>query len=42
MIMSRNQNSGQNRNLLIANTSFENVAEVKYFGNNSNESKLHS
>jgi hypothetical protein len=32
MIMSRHQNSGQNRNMRIANELFENVAKVKYLG----------
>jgi hypothetical protein len=32
MIMSRHPNSGQNRNIRIANESFENVATFKYLG----------
>jgi len=32
MIMSRHPNSGQNRNVRIANESFENVAKFRYFG----------
>jgi hypothetical protein len=32
MIMSRHPNSGQNQNIRIANESFENVAQFKYFG----------
>jgi hypothetical protein len=38
----RHQNVGRNHNLLTDNKSFENVAKVQAFGNNSNESKLHS
>jgi hypothetical protein len=30
MIMSRHPNSGQNKNIRIANDSFENVAKFKY------------
>jgi hypothetical protein len=30
--MSQHQNAGQNHNLLIANTSFENATECKYLG----------
>jgi len=32
MVVSRRQNAGQNRNLLIANKYFENVEQFKYFG----------
>jgi retron-type reverse transcriptase len=32
MVMSRHQNSGQNKNIRIANESFENVATFKYLG----------
>jgi len=31
VIVSRYQNAGQNCNLLIANKSFKNIAEFKYF-----------
>jgi hypothetical protein len=30
MLLSRHQNAGQNRNMKIANRSFENVAQFKY------------
>jgi hypothetical protein len=30
--MSRHQNAGQNQNINVTNTSFENVAQFKYFG----------
>jgi hypothetical protein len=32
MLLSRHRNAGQNRNTKIANRSFENVAQLKYFG----------
>jgi len=32
MIMSRNHNSAQNKNIRIANELFENVAKFKYLG----------
>jgi len=41
MVMSRFQNTGQNRNLVIVNKSFE-MWQVLVFGNKGNESKLHS
>jgi hypothetical protein len=32
MLLSRHQNAGQNRDIKIANRSFENVAQFKYLG----------
>jgi hypothetical protein len=32
MLLSRHQNAGQNQDIKIANRSFENVAQFKYFG----------
>jgi hypothetical protein len=32
MLMSRHQNAGQNRNIKVANRSFENVAQFIYLG----------
>jgi hypothetical protein len=32
MLLSRNQNVGQNRDIKIANRSFENVSQFKYLG----------
>jgi hypothetical protein len=32
MLLSCNQNGGQNHNIKIANRSFENVAQLKYLG----------
>jgi hypothetical protein len=42
MVMSRDQNAGQNGNIQIGNESFETVEKFKIFGNNPNESKFHS
>jgi hypothetical protein len=32
MLLSSHQNVGQNRNIKIANRSFENVSQFRYFG----------
>jgi hypothetical protein len=32
MLLSRHQNAGQNRDIKIANRSFENVSQFKYLG----------
>jgi hypothetical protein len=32
MLLSRHQNAGQNRDIKIANGSFENVSQFKYLG----------
>jgi hypothetical protein len=32
MLLSRHQNAGQNRDIKIANRTFENVSQFKYFG----------
>jgi hypothetical protein len=42
MVMSRDQNAGQNHNIKTDNKSFERVEQFKYFGNNANKSKFHS
>jgi hypothetical protein len=42
MVMSRDQNAGQNHNIKINNKSFERVEQFKYLGTTVNESKLHS
>jgi hypothetical protein len=39
MLLSHHQNAGQNHDIKIANRSFENVAQLKIFGNKSNKSK---
>jgi hypothetical protein len=42
MIMSRHPNSGQNRNIRIANESFENVANFKFLGSTlKNQKDIH-
>jgi hypothetical protein len=42
MLLSRHQNAGQNHNTKIPNRSFENAAQLKYFGNDSHRSKFDS
>jgi hypothetical protein len=42
MLVSRDQNADQNREIKIANRSFENVSRVQVFGNDSNKSTLDS
>jgi hypothetical protein len=42
MLLSHHQNAGQNHDIKIANRSFENVAEFKYFWNEINKSKFDS
>jgi hypothetical protein len=42
MLVSRHQNVGQNRDIKIANRSFENVSTVQIFGDDSNKSKFDS
>jgi hypothetical protein len=32
MLLSRHQNAGQNRDIKLANSSFENVSEFRYLG----------
>jgi hypothetical protein len=39
VLLSRHQNAGQNHDVNIANTSFENMAQLKIFGNDYNKSK---
>jgi hypothetical protein len=40
MLLSHDQNAGQNRDMKIANISFENVSQI--FENDSNKSKFDS
>jgi hypothetical protein len=42
MLMSQYQNAGQKHSLQIAYRSFEGVEKFKYFGINTNGSKLHA
>jgi hypothetical protein len=42
VLLSRHQNVGQNRDIKIANRSFENVSQFKYFWDDSNKSKFDS
>jgi hypothetical protein len=42
MLQYRHQNAGQNHNIKIDDRSFGNVAQLKYFGNDSNKSKFNS
>jgi hypothetical protein len=42
MLLCRHQNVGQNRDIKIANRSFENVSQFKYLGGDSNRSKFNS
>jgi hypothetical protein len=42
MLLSHHQNAGQNRDMKIANRYFENVTQIKIFGNESNKSKFDS
>jgi hypothetical protein len=42
MFLFRHQNAGQNHYIKIANISFENMAQFKYLGTNTNKSKSDS
>jgi hypothetical protein len=42
MCTAHKRNAGENHNINTGNKSFENVAKVRVFGNNTNKSKLHS
>jgi hypothetical protein len=42
MVVSHQQNVGQNLNVLTANTSFEKSGKFQVLGNTSNKSQLHS
>jgi virulence-associated protein VapD len=42
MLLSRHQNAGQNRDMEIANRSFENVSQIKYLGTRvTNQNLIH-
>jgi hypothetical protein len=40
MLLSRHQNEGQNRDIKIANRSFENMSQLKYLGTTVTNQKL--
>jgi hypothetical protein len=40
MLVSRDQNAGQNRDIKIANRSFENVSKLKYLGTTVTDKNL--
>jgi hypothetical protein len=40
MLISNHQNAGKNHDIKIASRCFENVVQLKYFGNDSNKSKF--
>jgi hypothetical protein len=42
MLVSRDQNAGQNRDIKIGNRSFENVSQFKYFGTTVTIQRLNS
>jgi len=42
MVMSQDQNAGQNHNVKTDNKSFERVEQFKYLGTTPKESKFHS
>jgi hypothetical protein len=42
VVMSRDQNAGQNHSMKISNSSFEKGGRVQIFGNNFNKSKFYS
>jgi hypothetical protein len=42
LLLSRHQNVGQNRDIIIANRSFEKCATIQIFGDESNKPKFYS